>query len=152
MFAPRSWINTSLAERLAHVAELRGVSQTALGEKAGIQKGEMSNLKRRPRPSASKLAAIAAAWNVNLQWLTTGAGAIEDHSTDSSHDRYPNRALAARIASEGGVDPKAIESVLAEVLEPDHDRPVLWWIHRIELREARPTSKVSPKSPEPGQR
>lgn len=109
---------------------MRGVSQTALGARAGIPKGEMSNIMRRPRPSAAKLGAIASAWNVRLEWLTSGMGPVEDLAV--ANDRYPNRALAATIALQGGIGEAAVRAVVEEALDLAEDPPVLWWIHRIE--------------------
>ena len=127
-----TWSDSTLKERLHHVADLRGVSQTALGERAGIRKGEMSNLMRRPRPSAAKLGAIASAWGISLQWLANGRGPVEDHAPPP--DRYPNRAVAGRIAQDGGVPRAAVDAVLREPLDLASDQPVLWWIHRMERR------------------
>lgn len=127
-----NWAQSTISERLKHVAKLRGVSQTALGERAGIQKGEMSNLMRRPRPSAAKLDAIASAWGIEVGWLVSGRGPIE--RIDVPTDRFQNRALASKIALDGGVAPIAVQSVLNEPVSLESDPPVLWWIHRMERR------------------
>ncbi len=126
------WSRTTLRERLDHVAAVRGVSQNKLAERAGISSGEISRLAHRPRPSAKRLAQIAKAWDVSLDWLTSGDGA--PFVVPRSKDRYPNRGVAAEISRAGGVSQAAVESVLGDDIGDD-DRSVLWWIHRMELRE-----------------
>lgn len=134
MSSSPKWNESTLAERLDHVARVRGVSQNEIARGAGIAPGAFSLLRKRPRPSAEKLGQIARAWGVSLDWLSFGNGA--PFVSTAGPDRYPNRAQAAQIALAGGVSQAAVHDVLQDVLnEAEGDPPVLWWIHRMELRE-----------------
>lgn len=76
---------------------------------------------------------VAAALAVRPEWLLTGSGAMEDVAAS---DPYPRRALAVRIAREGGIAERAIE-VVAQLRVVDAERKTtLWWIEAMRAREA----------------
>jgi transcriptional regulator with XRE-family HTH domain len=134
----RDWTGTTLGERVRFMADNEGVSLNKLGERAGLKSGAMSRLSRdsgEVHRSPETLAKLADAWGYSVEWLTYGRG--QPRAAVARDERYPHRAQAARIALDGGIDPVAVNEVLAEQIELDRDPSILWWLHHIESRALR---------------
>jgi len=71
----------TLADRLRHILEQRGLNQTHAAERAGIPLATfnkwINHADRAPNPSAENLLALRDAFNVSLDWLLTGEGLRE---------------------------------------------------------------------------
>jgi len=71
----------TLADRLRHVLEQRGLSQTQAAERAGIPLATLNKWinpsDKAPNPSAENLVALKEAFNVSVDWLLTGEGLRE---------------------------------------------------------------------------
>lgn len=129
----RDWTGTTLGERVRFMAEHEKVSLNKLGERAGLKSGAMSRLSRdsgEVHRSPETLAKLADAWDYSVEWLTYGRG--QPAQAVPRDERYPNRSKAAHIALDGGIDPVAVNEVLAEQLDVERDPSILWWLHRIE--------------------
>lgn len=119
MTARKDWRRSTLKERIDHLRELRDITQNELGERAGIRSGPMSKLITRPRPSAEKLAALAAAWDVSLDWLARGVGQpvangaspIVDRWVELT-DRYPETAeVLNRLQSKRAISAETAKAI-----------------------------------------
>lgn len=128
----------TLGDRIRAALAARGINQTELERRAGFSRGYVSRLldgkRGGKRTSHTAVSAIAIALNVRPEWLSTGDEPMDAEGTLSiplPGLRFPNGAMAARIAREGGIAEPAIQDVLAEPLEIDKDPPVLWWLDRM---------------------
>jgi transcriptional regulator with XRE-family HTH domain len=125
-----------LGDRVKHVRQLRGLGSAELDRLAGAAIGTTSRLESKQRGkfggTATTVARVAKALGVSMQWLMTGQGPMEE----TEQDPIPNRALAASIAREGGIEEAAIQAVLALPVKDPESRTVLWWINAFQTREA----------------
>ncbi len=125
-----------LGDRVKQARQLRGIKSTELDRLAGVSQGTTSRLESKQRGkfggTATTVARVAKALRVNMEWLMTGQGAMEE----TEEDPIPNRAIAASIARDGGVDEDAIRAVLAMPVKDAEARTVLWWIDAFRAREA----------------
>lgn len=64
----------SIAERLKQAREDKGLTQPGLAERAGVSQGTIGNVEAGLRKNPRELLAIAAALNVEPEWLKTGKG------------------------------------------------------------------------------
>jgi transcriptional regulator with XRE-family HTH domain len=71
----------TLADRLRHILEQRGLNQTHAAERAGIPLATfnkwITHSEKAPNPSAENLLALRDAFNVSIDWLLTGEGLRE---------------------------------------------------------------------------
>lgn len=67
----------SLGARVAHVRNLRGLSQEDLAKSAGISQGTISKIEIGTSEGSRHLLAIAKALSCNPFWLDTGDGSID---------------------------------------------------------------------------
>ncbi|MDI3286105.1 helix-turn-helix domain-containing protein [Polyangium sp. 15x6] len=125
-----------LGDRVKQARQLRGIKSTELDRLAGVSQGTTSRLESKQRGkfggTATTVQRVAKALRVNMEWLMTGQGPMEE----TEEDPIPNRALAASIARDGGVDEEAIRAVLGMPVKDAEARTVLWWIDAFRAREA----------------
>jgi transcriptional regulator with XRE-family HTH domain len=125
-----------LGDRVRQARHLRELGSTELDRRAGVSQGTVSRLESKQRGkfggTATTVARVAKALRVNMEWLMTGQGPMEE----TEDDPIPNRALAATIARDGQVDEEAIRTVLGMQVKDAETRTVLWWIDAFRAREA----------------
>lgn len=125
-----------LGDRVKSTRLRRGFGSAELDRAAGVPQGTTSRLESKQRGkwggTATTVARVAKALGVNMEWLMTGAGPMEE----PIEDPIPNRALAASIARDGGIDEAAIQAVLALPIKSPETRTVLWWIDAFRTRHA----------------
>lgn len=143
---------STLRDRIAWILEHRAPKHgrrpnvSKFSEMCGLARGHVAIILSRLEEDADRridhetLVAIAQGGGVSLEWLATGAGQpdqahVPQASTTSGVGAEGRRALAARIALEGGVYDAAVYSVLSDRIHPEEaDKSTLWWIHVIEGR------------------
>ncbi|KVE27757.1 hypothetical protein WI93_12040 [Burkholderia vietnamiensis] len=77
----------TLADRLKWARAEAGLSQEALGDKAGVSQSTIGNLEAGTRHSARRLPQIAAALGVSALWLAEGKGApVANSGATESYD------------------------------------------------------------------
>jgi len=146
-FAARVWLAW---HSLPRGDKGRPPRQIHLEREHGISQGTFSRLFsgyiRTVEPAT--LIKVARAVQADPTWLVSGIGIAPTATgvvppmpgTLYAPERTPeeqcvNRATAAEIARAGGVGEDAVRSVLLEAYSAGDDRPVLWWIDRMRLRE-----------------
>lgn len=142
----------TLGDRVHLARKHRGFSCNKVDELVGFGAGTTSRIERGVRSHGERgigtelLMRIAGALSVRPEWLLTGAGSMEDVAAS---DPYPRRALAIRIAKEGGIAEAAIEAVSQVRLTDGESKSTLWWIDAIRAREAviKLDTEVSPRAP-----
>lgn len=67
----------TLASRLTHARELRGLTQTQLAKLAGVAQSTIGNIEAGIRGGLNSLAPIAHALEIRYQWLRDGDGAMD---------------------------------------------------------------------------
>jgi transcriptional regulator with XRE-family HTH domain len=152
------WASSSLSDRIQHIQRViseregKRVSLNELGRRAGVGVGVMSRLGSTTgavHRSPETLRRVAESLGFSLEWLTYGHGEPEPTKTAAGveQERFPHRATAARIARDGGIDPRAVDAVLQREYVIDRDPSILWWLHEIErhallLHGAHPTPVI----------
>jgi transcriptional regulator with XRE-family HTH domain len=138
------WAASSLADRIAHIQKViseregKKVSLNELGRRAGVGIGVMSRLGQTTgavHRSPETLRRVAERLGFGLEWLTYGRGEPEPQRVEGApvpQEIYPRRREAARIALDGGIDPRAVSAVLQREYVIDRDPSILWWLHEIE--------------------
>lgn len=87
-------VNT-IAERLKQAREDKGLTQPELAERSGVSAGTIGNVESGLRKNPRELLAIAAALEVNPEWLKTGKG---PKSRDSVEQAPYSRGLVPLIS------------------------------------------------------
>lgn len=117
-------ISEEIAARLRRALLARGLSQTELAEKAGIDKGHLSKLLKGERGESTRKETrekLAGALDVDAQWLFAGygpdpfggGGSGQYEAVKPNDDRYPSKRAAA-AALQGVVAQQAIEAMMSE--------------------------------------
>jgi len=88
------------SDRLRHARELRGYTQQSLARAAGMSQSAVASYENGERKSSRGLLALAAALNVEPQWLDTGKGPMS--ALRPPHDALSNPYAAALAAPPGG--------------------------------------------------
>lgn len=128
-----------IGDRIKLARELRGFSQNKLDEMCELSQGTTSRNERGDRGMGRRgmgvetLMRYAGALSVRPEWLLTNSGPMEDVAAS---DAFPRRALAVRIAREGGIHERAIQAVLALKIADAENKTTLWWIEAMRAREA----------------
>ena len=129
-------------------------SQTAIAKIAGTSQGRISRIHAgKEGTSADVLMALGR----HLHRADEAARAlnggrplgIADFIEDA--DRYPNRAIAKRIAREAGYRDDAIQDVAEARLDADTDQPVKWWLEKIQELDRAYSNPFAKRKP-PGRR
>lgn len=81
----------SLSNRILRARRLKGWSQTELAKKLGVSRSAVGHWER-PNgsvPSSERLAALAVALEVGLEWLATGRGSMMVETDTLRTTRFP---------------------------------------------------------------
>lgn len=112
----------SLSDRIQHLSEVRGISQSELEKALGFGKGTISKWKGTTAPSADKLLKIAEYFDVTIDYLMTGKINHENSNDLTARDERDitkdlNNIMAKLTSGEEGpaaydgeeLDPEAAE-------------------------------------------
>jgi len=115
----------TIFERIALAASEAGLTVAEVG----LNRTHVYRFKR-PDATLSQHSAqkIAEATGCSIHWLMTGEGPMRAH--ESPIDVYPNRVRAEQAARALQFPEVAIARLRA--IDPGTDRPLAWWIERIE--------------------
>jgi transcriptional regulator with XRE-family HTH domain len=76
---------STLGERLAWARKQKNITQDELGRISGSSGSAIGNIESGTRHSSRKIAAIAAALDVDVLWLSEGKGTHDAHKKQAQH-------------------------------------------------------------------
>lgn len=115
----------TFAARVQSILETRGWTRRQLARVAGLRsESHIGHLLRGDDPRLSTVVAIAHAADVTVGWLAADEGAPKTKRPDT-------RALAAKVARDGGIDLRAIDLILSQPDDPQ--KTTLAWLDEMRL-------------------
>ena len=136
----------SAGQRIKVAREAKGWTQNDLTKAAGLSEGLISRLERGERNLGTRASEpIARALGVRREWLLSGEGDM----WVANPTTLPNRDKAAQIAREGGIEPAAVDAVLAWTVPDAEAKSTLWWVQAMQLQHLMTSGQAGASLPPP---
>lgn len=94
----------TIAERLKQAREDKKLTQPELADRSGVSQGTIGNVEAGLRKNPRELLAIAAALDVEPEWLKTGKGPRQRSSVETAPDLRPGTRVPVVGSVKGGPD------------------------------------------------
>jgi len=134
-------VKTTFSDRLKQARQLRGYTQKALADAAGISQSAIASYENGDRETSRSFRNLAKALNVSADWLETGKGSMERASAYEVPSRGSAHGSSLRepphVPWPFSVDPQRVAALSVEQLQL-LDRLIGTYLDTCELRATKP--------------
>lgn len=134
-------MKTTFSDRLKQARQLRGYTQQALADAAGVSQSAIASYENGDRETSRSFRKLANALNVSADWLETGKGPMERPSAYEVPPRGTAHGSSLRepphVPWPFSVDPQRVAALSADQLQV-LDRVIDAHLEAWELRATKP--------------